>query len=112
MSFCAPAAIAAVASLLSLVALSFDGRRALPRTALWVLLQVAMSLALLGMGLMACYMVPEKRATFYKVRTRWRGLDVLTLTPAVRWNLPSHNRGPNSTSRSRAFWTSTAGRTA
>ena len=56
-----------VSPLMLFVALSLDGRGALPHTELRVLLLIAMSLALLGMGLMACYMVPEKRATFYKV---------------------------------------------
>ena len=62
-----------VSPLMLFVALSLDERGALPHTLLWVLLLVAMSLALLGMGLMACYMVPEKRATFYKVRTERGG---------------------------------------
>ena len=57
-----------VSPLMLFVALSLDGRGALPHTVLWVLLLVAMSLAFLGMGLMGCYMVPKKRATFYKVR--------------------------------------------
>ena len=35
---------------------------------LWVLLLSATALALFGVGLMACFMVPEKRATFYKHR--------------------------------------------
>ena len=51
-----------VSPLMLFVALSLDGRGALPHTVLWVLLLIAMSLALLGMGLMALYMVPEKRA--------------------------------------------------
>ena len=61
-----------VSPLMLFVALSLDGRGTLPHTELWVLLLVAVSLALLGIGLMACYMVPEKRPTFYKVRTKQR----------------------------------------
>ena len=48
------------------VALSLDSKGGLPHTVLWVLLLSATALALLGASLMACFMVPEKRKTFYK----------------------------------------------
>ena len=102
-----------VSPLMLLVALSLDGRGTLPPTGLWALLLIAMSLALLGMGLMACYIVPEKRATFYKVRTK----RVLSAQRAA--SSSSHPPFPHppppvpcSTSRSRPTWTGTAGRLA
>ena len=56
----------AVSPLMLAVALSLDSKGELPHTMLWVLLLGATALALFGAGLMACFMVPEKRKTFYK----------------------------------------------
>ena len=56
----------AVSPLMLTVALSLDSKGHLPHTMLWVLLLSAKALAMLGVGLMACFMVPEKRKTFYK----------------------------------------------
>jgi hypothetical protein len=56
----------AVSPLMLLVALCFDGKDSLPRTMLWVLMLSAMALVLVGIALMATYMMPEKRIWFYK----------------------------------------------
>ena len=50
-----------------LVAFSMEGGRDLPHEELWLLLAVAMVTTLVGASLMACFMVPEYRSTFYKV---------------------------------------------
>ena len=49
------------------VAFQMEGGDNLPQTTLWVMLAVAMVTTLVGAILMACFMVPEYRSTFYKV---------------------------------------------
>ena len=48
------------------VALSLDSTSALPEPTLWALLGCGTATLLTGMALMACFMVPKYRKTFYK----------------------------------------------
>ena len=51
-----------------MVALRLDTAGALPGRMLWALLAGGTAVLLTGMALMACFMVPEYRKTFYEVR--------------------------------------------
>ena len=50
------------------VALRLDSAGTLPGPALWAMLGCGNVVLFAGMALMACYMVPKYRETFYKVR--------------------------------------------
>ena len=49
------------------VALRLDSTGTLPGPTLWTMLACGNVVLLAGMALMACYMVPKYRETFYKV---------------------------------------------
>ena len=49
------------------VALRLDSAGTLPGPTLWTMLACGNVVLLTGMALMACYMVPKYRETFYKV---------------------------------------------
>jgi hypothetical protein len=94
------------------VALRLDLAGTLPGSALWAMLACGNVVLLAGMALMACYIVPKYRETFFKVRGLFRD-GAHRSAPVITCNLTLVQPHPRRrTDRSSATWTSGCGRNA
>ena len=95
------------------LALRLDSAGILPAPALWAMLGCGNVVLLAGMALMACYMVPKYRETFFKVQELFRdganrSAPIITCSSVTLVQPHPHRR----TDRSSATWTSGCGRNA